>query len=570
MRAGGFEPPWILIHSILSAVRLPFRHARNIYNTVFCVPAALRCRPSPPCPQYAKFYNKLFFFQPFYDRMFTDNKNVGDKNMRKASWVILAFLPFAAHAAGTYYTGAYQSPQTRYSTQAYAQRQTGYNRSYTTPSYASTRYNTYNTAATQNSTNNATQRTATSSAQSQSSKKSGFWLDAGITHEMAQWQFSMNQSGSILSYDNIAWNVLDISAGYAFDVGSTTLQVDAGFKYGMQWGENAMYDDDITNGGYLVTSWTGDVNDDQQADSGTFDQIGHAMSIGTSQGGNMMEFNVGFGLTDVFKVGNVSITPSVGYRYLKYKLETEKNYGLAVDTHACFEIDGEIQCDPALIFNFDNGKQAIIWRDDIMVPVKVPDGATSVDTAGTYYYQQPGVSHSYETTWAGPYIALDMDYEINQNNAVNGHIELGFPGYTSEGDQPYRFDWQHPKSVEDEAGMFSAFHFGLGANWTTAITDAVALSIGLTYDYYTVSDADAKTYLNESYYTDMYNAILNQEEAPWKGDESAMLDPETGSPTAINIKALEEQCPGWVCSTGGEVNSFYKALGIRVGINAKF
>ena len=84
----------------------------------------------------------------------------------------------------------------------------------------------------------------------------------------------MNQSGSILSYDNIAWNVLDISAGYAFDVGSTTLQVDAGFKYGMQWGENTMYDDDITNGGYLVTSWTGDVNDDQQADSGTFDQIG--------------------------------------------------------------------------------------------------------------------------------------------------------------------------------------------------------------------------------------------------------------------------------------------------------
>ena len=118
--------------------------------------------------------------------------------------------------------------------------------------------------------------------------------------------------------------------------------------------------------------------------------------------------------------------------------------------------------------------------------------------------------------------------------------------------------------------MFSAFHFGLGANWTTAITDAVALSIGLTYDYYTVSDADAKTYLNEAYYTDMYNAILNQEGAPWQGNETAMLDPETGSPTAINIKTLEEQCPGWVCSTGGEVNSFYKALGIRVGINAKF
>jgi len=493
--------------------------------------------------------------------------------MKKVSLFILMLVPFAANAAGTYYTGAYQSPQTRYSTQTYAQRQTGYNRSYTTPSYASTRYNTYNTAG-----NAAAQNTAATTQQSgasaQASKKTGFWLDAGITHQMAQWQFEMAQSGSILSYDNIGWNVLDVSAGYAFGVGKTTMQIDAGLLYGMQWGESAMYDDDITNGGYFLTSWTGDVDGDKEADSGTFDQIGHAMSIGTSKGGNMLGFNVGFGLTDMFRIGNVRLTPSVGFRYLKYKLTTENNYGLAVDTHACFEVNGEVQCDPAIVIIQPNGEQQIFWRDNISqkIPPKdydIPSGSV-ISTEGTYYYQQPGESHSYETTWMGPYLALDMDYDINQNNAVNARVELGLPGYKSVGDQPYRFDWQHPKSVEDEAGMFGAFHFGLGANWTTAITDSVALSIGLTYDYYTVSDADAKTYLNESYYTDMYNAILNQEKAPWKGDESAMLDPETGSPDAINIKALEEQCPGWVCSTGGEVNSFYKSLGIRVGISARF
>ena len=493
--------------------------------------------------------------------------------MKKVSLLVLMLVPFAANAAGTYYTGTYQSPQTRYSTQTYAQRQTGYNRSYSNSysqpsSYASTRYNTYNNynanAANQNRTNGnavANQQTATSA---QTSKKTGFWLDAGLSHQMAQWQFEMVQSGSILSYDNIGWNVLDVSAGYAFGVGKTTMQIDAGLLYGMQWGENAMYDDDISNGGYLVTQW---VTEDQKTVIG--EQIGHAMSIGTSKGGNMLGFNVGVGLTDMFRVGNVRLTPSIGFRYLKYKLTTENNYGLAVDTAKCFEINGEIQCDPILIFKNDNGN-SVIWRDDIEVPVKIPDGSTHVDTAGTYYYEQPGTSHSYETTWMGPYLALDMDYEINQNNAVNARVELGLPGYKSVGDQPYRFDWQHPKSVEDEAGMFGAFHFGLGANWTTAITDSVALSIGLTYDYYTVSGADAKTYLNESYYTDMYNAILNQEGAPWQGNETAMLDPETGSPTAINIKALEEQCPGWVCSTGGEIESFYKSLGIRVGINARF
>lgn len=497
--------------------------------------------------------------------------------MKKISLVAMMMLaPIVANAAGTYYsgyTGAYQSPQTSYAS-GYANR---YN-SYSTPSYASTRYNTYNNYNTNAARNVAAQRPTTNqNAATQTgggAKKSGFWLDAGITHEMAQWQFSMNQSGSILSYDNLAWNVLGVDAGYAFDMGNTTVQIDAGLKYGMQWGESVMYDDDITNGGYLVTSWI-DKNEDFIGD-----QIGHAMSIGTSKGGNMLGFNVGVGLTDMFRVGKVSFTPSIGFRYLKYKLTTENNYGLAVDTHACFEINGEIQCDPAIVIIQPDGNQQIFWRDDISHTIPpadydIPEGST-ISTEGTYYYKQPGTSHSYETTWAGPYIALDMDYVINQNNAVNGRIELGFPGYTSVGDQPYRFDWQHPKSVEDTAGMFSAFHFGMGANWTTAITDSVALSIGLTYDYYSVSGADAKTYLNQNYYTTLYNNILTGgvingvNYGSGYESEAAMLDPDTGNATAINIKNLESECPGWVCSIGSEIESFYKSMGIRVGINAKF
>lgn len=491
--------------------------------------------------------------------------------MRKVSLLaVLLFAPIAANAAGTYYsgytTGAYQSPQT-----SYASRQTGYANRYNTSygntgSYAS-RYNTYGA---NNARNVTTQQVAQSAATQTGggAKKSGFWLDAGITHEMAQWRFEMAQSGSILSYDNLAWNVLDVSAGYAFDVGSTTMQVDVGLKYGMQWGESPMYDDDITNGGYPVTSWCTDNNDNGVCDSGdTFleDQIGHAMSMGTSQGGSMMGFNVGFGLTDIFKIGNVTLTPSVGFRYLNYKLTTENNYGLAVDTYNCFEVNGEVQCDPILIFV--GGNEAVPGRDDINDDIIIPEGSTSVDTAGTYYYMQPGESHSYETTWMGPYLALDMDYVINQNNAVNARVELGLPGYESVGDQPYRFDWQHPKSVEDTAGMFSAFHFGMGANWTTAITDSVALSLGVTYDYYSVSGADATTYLNMGYYEDLYNKILEED---FSGNEDEMLDPVNGSATAINIKNLESECPGGVCKTDGEIESFYKSLGIRVGINAKF
>lgn len=489
---------------------------------------------------------------------------------------LAALMPVAANAAGTYYTGNYQSPQSRYTQKNY----TNYNQNstyarnvgYTMPGAA----RSGNTVVGQSRTQVAQPRAPQQTAASSSSKK-GFFVDAGLSHEVAQWQFEMKESGSILHYDNIGWNVFDVKGGYAFNVGNTNLQLDAGFKYGMQSGDSTMVDDDITNGGYFITQW---VKDD--ADKTIIgEQIGHSLSVGSSSDGNMLGFNIGLGLTDFFKWGNVKFTPSIGYRYLKYKLETKNNYGLSVDTAACFRIDGsdEIQCDPAIIVNYGSGDQTwqqILWRDKLTDKLQVVDAADIkfIDTGGTYYYQQPGTSHSYEVEWTGPYIAMDMVYDINKNNAVNGRVELGFPGYSATGDQPYRFDWQHPKSVEDKADMFSAMHVGLGANWTTAITDMVSFSLGLTYDYYNVSGADAKTYLNEGYYTGIYNNLLSQwaEKYPTNTEQYMLgqMEGVAGDPVAINIKDLEVSCPGWVCSSNGEIESFYKSIGVRVGINAKF
>lgn len=487
---------------------------------------------------------------------------------------LVAFAPVAANAAGTYYNGNYQSPQSRYNTQTYAQRgysnyntntqsrnyNTGYSNSGNYSSYASTRP----VVGTRTTQTQYARTTNSANTTNNTGKKQGFWVDAGISHEFAQWQFEMKQSASILHYDNIGWNVFDMRGGYVFG-GNTKMQVDAGFRYGIQSGDSSMVDDDITNGGYLVTTWVDSSNNI------IGNQIGHALSVGTSSGGNMMGFNIGFGLTDFFKLGNVKITPSVGYRYLKYKLETKNNYGLSVDTAACFRVNGsdEIQCDPAIVIHLSDGQQQIIWRDSLTGKMQVASGAEWISSEGSYYYEQPGTSHSYEVEWSGPYVALDMDYAINQNNSINGRVELGLPGYTATGDQPYRLDWAHPKSVEDSAGMASGLHLGLGTNWVTAITNTVSLSVGLTYDYYTVSDAEAKTYLNGSYYDSLYAA----REKAWTDagkNLDDILDPTNGDPVAINIKELESQCSGWTCTAENEVKSFYKSMGIRVGINAKF
>ena len=272
----------------------------------------------------------------------------------------------------------------------------------------------------------------------------------------------------------------------------------------------------------------------------------------------------------------------MGWRYLKYELQTHDNYGLSVDTFTgtggCVTVDGETQCDPVLVFYYINSDnevvQSIVSRSDTNGDgvintddgIEVPSSSGVqyyVEPGGTYYYYQPGVSHKYEVEWSGPYVGLDMRYDVNQNNNVNAYVELGIPSYTATADQPYRYDWAHPKSVEDKAGIGDGLHLGLGANWSSALTDNVALSIGVTYDYYTVSDADATTYLNESYYTGIYNYLLNE----YGGDEDRML---AENQTAVDIKKLESECPGWVCTTDGEIESFYKSLGVRVGLNARF
>lgn len=510
---------------------------------------------------------------------------------------VFALLPFVANAAGTYYTGNYQSPQRSYSQSSYSQRSrtTNYSQqgvsAYNQNQYANAGYSTsgYNSARNSGAyranatTNRQTNAQSRQQQMTPTSDKSGFYLGADFSRQTSMWQFEMKESESILHYDNVDWNVLGVNAGYVFNAGNTPMQIAAGFKYGMQAGESTMVDDDITNGGYFVTEWGEDTDGDGKADKVLGDQMGRALSIGTSKDGSMMEFNAGFGLKDFFQWGNLKVTPSVGWRYLKYKLETTNNHGMSIDTFegngGCFVVDGsdEIQCDPVLIFYDSAGNQILTTRGDTNADgyldlndeIEVPSGYQYVNTGGTYYYGQPGVSHSYEVEWSGPYLALDMLYDINQNNSVNAYLEVGLPSYTATGDQPYRFDWEHPKSVEDSSGVGSAFHLGLGASWSTAISDSVALSIGLTYDYYNVSGADAKTYLSEDYYMGIYNDLLAQ----WVDagyTEADMINSNTGDPIALNILELEQDCPGWVCSADGEIESFYKSMGIRVGINAKF
>ncbi|MCL2017821.1 MAG: hypothetical protein FWG80_03580 [Alphaproteobacteria bacterium] len=502
--------------------------------------------------------------------------------------VLCALYAQGAHSA-TYYSGQNQAPQNRYNP-------TGFSPMYSPqPTMVGTNQNfrgqqqpqqfqnfqpSWGASQQQRSTQPWQQQFQQQTQQASQQSHRGFSIDAGIAHESAVWGFDMKKAGSSLHYDNVLWNTFSLNAGYGFDAGDMALKVGVGIKIGSQFGTSTMVDDDISNGGHITDVYynPGPNNNGHYNPANGDELIGyfssHALSIGKSSGGSLFGFNVGLGLMDKLEVGGVKLTPSLGYRSLSYTLKTNNNKGIGIEVldvyPNCSAGNGdEILCVPAVIFISSGGNTDVSTNVGSNNLLLVPNGSATYDTSQTFFYSQPGTSHKYDVTWAGPYLALDADYIINANNAINGRIELGLPGYNAAGDQPYRWDWQHPKSVEDSAGIGSAVHIGLGANWLTAITDTIMLSVGFTYDYYSLSGADAKTYLNGTHWTNWYNDIID---IVFDGDDvAAFMDPSNPYTQELYyIEDLYAECPGWVCRAKSEVDSFYRSIGIRVGVSAKF
>lgn len=491
---------------------------------------------------------------------------------------ILSVLPLMSNAAGTYYNGnLYQNPQSRYSTKPNVAE-----------SNAGGFYNTYgagrgygqsvmqNTIATKK-----TVQTVKKTSTTDGYDKQGFQLGIGLAHEFANWDLTMKTAGSELRYDNLRWNVVDGEMAYYFG-GSTPMQIKVGGRYGMQFGDSPMIDDDVTTGDMWTAYSDGSIE-------GT-----PALSIGTSKDGKQYGFNAAFGFTDLFKIGLFKMTPSIGYRYFKHELITKNNNGLMVEVVNspnlvnCLQVqNGEIQCSPYIGFTnggdpisaagfettdspgTDNAVQATdIYGNTIYVMVNSngtyvvlnDTSASQVDIGNTYYYEQSGTSHKYDTVWAGPYVALDMEYVIDRDNIVMAGFEFGLPTYESEGDQPYRFDWAHPTSVKDEGGFGDAYHLGFNAMWSSSISDRVMLSLGMTYDYYHVKDADATTYLNSSY----YQPVLNSYEIAYEDNELT----EEGIEYLNYLRDLKSN--GWAMKSNSEIEAVYKSMGIRLGLTAKF
>lgn len=504
--------------------------------------------------------------------------------------IVCCLSPATLSAAGTYMgTSGYQSPQRYYSgSSGYYQPQNLGTSGYTGGNYYQRTQNGYQTGNYGQSGNYqqlGRQQQTQQSGRSVSSAANadGFYASAGISLQYAQWNFNMNGAGSVLNYGDLAWNVLDVKGGYKFG----DWVIDGGIQYGMQSGGATMTDDDITSGGLLDTVGFEDGNGNGIYDAGElqFNIRNKVLSIGESKGGSMLGMNLGVGLANKFGFGKVRITPSVGYRIFGYKLNTSDSRGLIVTDTWCATDNTGVEICPSMVAFWNGTGWAYSTINDYNNDgyYAIPGGSVGVSGNNSYSFSMPGKTHIYNVSWNGPYAALDIQSELNENNRVDARIEIGLPGYNAEGDQPYRSDWAHPTSVEDSKGMFGAMHLGLLANWTTMLTKNWGLSFGLTYDYYSVSKANAVTNQNGDYYTKILDEVANiggctnyANCTAWGNSDiyGTGLTADQLAPAqheAASIKEMYEKCGNsWSCKIDGEIDSFYRNIGIRVGMAGKF
>ena len=96
-------------------------------------------------------------------------------------------------------------------------------------------------------------------------------------------------------------------------------------------------------------------------------------------------------------------------------------------------------------------------------------------------------------------------------------------------------------------------------------------SLGMTYDFYKVNNADATTYINRSLYTNQVTDLTNY--IAYLTNQGADANLIAAYQTELNKAQADVDfysARGWKLESKDEIKSIYKSMGIRAGISIKF
>ncbi len=118
----------------------------------------------------------------------------------------------------------------------------------------------------------------------------------------------------------------------------------------------------------------------------------------------------------------------------------------------------------------------------------------------------PDLDSSYEATWQGPWVGVDLWWDAGGRSRVLGRLELHRADYDAVADWNLRSDFQHPVSFEHDADGRGVL---VEAGWIVEISLRTKLRLGLEYqDWTTAAGTDTIYFFDGTVETGKLNEVV--------------------------------------------------------------
>ena len=354
---------------------------------------------------------------------------------------------------------------------------------------------------------------------------------ADYSRRFADFEFTTGVN-SILEWDDMFFNEVNVGAKHVFDVRGFDLAVYGDYTYGK-----------LSSGG-LSMDYDVDPYDYAYPMDGIF-----TVSMG-GLSGDLNKLKFGVAAHHIWNLGGWKITPHVGYEIFKHNLQMDNHlypnpgvylplmtsngdyvFGDTAGNYYAVATNVEIADDSGLYqicmgpedikvvlaSNTGTNIDGVLYPlGDALVTVDysssmgtIPWGVAEGDCVvigGDGVIKVEGTTHIYNTTWSGFYLGLEMEKQMTLADKLRFYVQISMPKYSSKGIWPNRDDWQQNPSFLDE-GDNGAFSYEAEMEYAYRLSDRMQLSLKADTNYFHIGKIPGELYIAEStiYYEDENN-----------------------------------------------------------------
>ena len=357
---------------------------------------------------------------------------------------------------------------------------------------------------------------------------------AGYSRRFADFEFTTGVN-SILEWDDMLFNEINVGLRHTFDVRGFDLDVYADYRRGSMSGGGLSMDYDLEPYDYAYPL------------DGIF-----TVSVG-GQSGETNRFKIGVGAHHIWDFSGWKITPHIGYEIFKHNLKMDNhvypNPGVylplmtTTGSYVFGDLEGNYYAIPQDVTVGDNEGlyQICMGPEDIrLVSASTAEGGLGTVLAKVNYSSElgtipwgvsegecvviggdgvvkvSGTTHIYNTTWSGFYLGLELEKQMTLADKLRFYVQVSMPKYSAEGTWPNRDDWQQNPSFIDK-GSNGAFAYSAEMEYNYQLSDRMALSIKADTDYFHIGKIPGELYVAET------NVFVEDENNP--GNYIIITDP---------------------------------------------